>query len=309
MSVNDSDTLRAAYLRPPSQVAIWRAEHYAANLRSMIYETLCEFGPPVREKNVLLKPNFVALDDAGAVDTSPALVAAAREAFLSLGARSVTVAEGSALERDSGAIAESLHLWDFMERSREAFVDLNTDEVCRVALRSRASSLREIYLPRTILRSDYIVSMPKLKTHRWAGLSLSLKNMFGIVPGNCYGWPKNVLHWAGISRAILDLNSTIRPNFAIVDGIVGMEGDGPLHGTAKPCGVVVMGDDPVAVDATCARIAGFAPERLDYLAHAGRLLGNLREADIRQIGETVERVRTPFAPPPRRRSSQAFHLA
>ncbi|MGH9354567.1 MAG: DUF362 domain-containing protein, partial [Terriglobia bacterium] len=256
-----------------------------------------------------LKPNFVALDAAGVVDTSPALVGAAREAFLRFGARSVTVAEGSALERDSAAIAESLHLWDFMERTRDSFIDLNTDDVCRVALRSRASSLREIYLPRTVLRSDYIVSMPKLKTHRWAGLSLSLKNMFGIVPGSCYGWPKNVLHWAGISRAILDLNSTIRPDFAIVDGVVGMEGDGPLHGAAKPCGAVVMGDDPVAVDATCARIVGFAPERLDYLAHAGRLLGNLREEDIRQIGETVESVRTPFKPPPRRHSAQGFDAA
>lgn len=303
------DTLQPAYLRPPSCVTIRRAEHYAANLESMVYETLREFGSPVREKNVLLKPNFVGLDSGGAMDTSPALVAAARDAFLRLGARSVTVAEGSALERDSTAIAESLHLWDFMERSRDAFVDLNTDEVCRVALRSRASSLRELYLPRTVLRSDFIVSMPKLKTHRWAGLTLSLKNMFGIVPGNCYGWPKNVLHWAGISRAILDLNSTVRPDFAIVDGVIGMEGDGPLHGTAKPCGVIVMGDDPVAVDATCARIAGFAPERLDYLAHAGRLLGNLREEGIRQIGETVESVRTPFVPPPRRHSSQARHLA
>ncbi|HLI30532.1 MAG TPA: DUF362 domain-containing protein [Terriglobia bacterium] len=303
------DTLQPAYLRPPSRTAIRRVEQYGLDLESVIYETLGEFEPPVREKTVLLKPNFVGLDSGGATNTSPALVAATREAFLRLGARSVIVAEGSALERDSTAIAESLHLWDFMARSREAFVDLNTDEVCRVALRSKSSSLRELYLPRTVLRSDFIVSMPKLKTHRWAGLTLSLKNMFGIVPGNCYGWPKNVLHWAGISRAILDLNSTIRPDFAIVDGVVGMDGDGPLHGKAKPCGVVVMGDDPVAVDATCARIAGFAPERLDYLAHAGRLLGNLREENIRQIGETVESVQTPFAPPPRRNGSQACHLA
>jgi uncharacterized protein (DUF362 family) len=55
--------------------------------------------------------------------------------------------------------------------------------------------------------------------------------MFGIVPGSCYGWPKNVLHWAGIDRSILDIAA--RPDFAIVDGIMGMEGKGPIQGTSK----------------------------------------------------------------------------
>jgi uncharacterized protein (DUF362 family) len=137
--------------------------------------------------------------------------------------------------------------------------------------------------------------MPKLKTHHWAGVTLSLKNMFGIVPGNCYGWPKNVLHWAGLTRSILDINGTVRPDFAIVDGIVGMEGNGPIQGTAKSCEVLVLGDDPVAVDSTCARIMGLAPERIDYLANAALLLGHLREDRIVQLGESVARVRKPFA--------------
>jgi uncharacterized protein (DUF362 family) len=137
--------------------------------------------------------------------------------------------------------------------------------------------------------------MPKLKTHHWAGVTLSLKNMFGIVPGNCYGWPKNALHWAGLTRSILDINSTVLPDLAIVDGIVGMEGNGPIQGQAKACGVLVVGDDPVAVDATCARIMGLAPERIDYLSQAGLLLGHVKEANILQLGERIESVRTPFA--------------
>jgi uncharacterized protein (DUF362 family) len=137
--------------------------------------------------------------------------------------------------------------------------------------------------------------MPKLKTHHWVGVTLSLKNMFGIVPGCCYGWPKNILHWAGIVSSILDLNSTVRPDFAIVDGIIGMEGNGPIQGSAKPSGVLILGDDPVAVDATCARVMGLEPERIDYLAKAGVLLGHLRPENIRQLGESVASVRTPFA--------------
>jgi uncharacterized protein (DUF362 family) len=145
-----------------------------------------------------------------------------------------------------------------------------------------------------VLRADFVVSMPKLKTHHWAGVTLSLKNMFGIVPGHCYGWPKNILHWVGISKSILDLNSTVRPDFAIVDGIIGMEGNGPTQGQAKASGLLVMGDDPVAVDATCARVMGLLPERIEYLHRAALLLGNLGEGKIEQIGETVADVLTPF---------------
>jgi uncharacterized protein (DUF362 family) len=97
-----------------------------------------------------------------------------------------------------------------------------------------------LWLPRTLLVSDFIVSMPKVKTHHWTGVTLSMKNMFGIVPGLRYGWPKNVLHWAGIHESILDICATVRPHFVIADGIVGMEGDGPLNGTAKKLNTILL---------------------------------------------------------------------
>jgi uncharacterized protein (DUF362 family) len=119
--------------------------------------------------------------------------------------------------------------------------------------------------------------------------------MFGIVPGSCYGWPKNVLHWAGIHRAILDINAAARPDFAIVDGIMGMEGNGPIQGTPKASGVLILGNDPVAVDATCCRIMGLVPERVQYLSAAATLLGHLKPDKIQQLGESLESVRIPFA--------------
>ena len=121
-----------------------------------------------------------------------------------------------------------------------------------------------------------------------------MKNMFGIVPGACYGWPKNVLHWAGIDRAILDINAAARPDFAIVDGIVGMEGNGPTQGKSKASGVLVLGNDPVAVDATCCRVMGLRPERVKYLQQAGTLLGHLQADKIQQVGEHIESVRQSF---------------
>jgi uncharacterized protein (DUF362 family) len=175
------------------------------------------------------------------------------------------------------------------------FRDLNLDDVERVPLATRASRLKELYLPKTVLGVDFLVSVAKLKTHHWAGVTLSLKNMFGIVPGACYGWPKNVLHWAGIDRSILDINAVARPDFAIIDGIIGMEGNGPLQGTPKPAGVLIFGDDPVAVDATGCRVMGLNPDKVSYLAGAGTLLGHVDPLKIQQVGETIERVRAPFA--------------
>ena len=172
---------------------------------------------------------------------------------------------------------------------------MNIDDVERVELQTRATRLKELFLPKTVLGVDFLVSMPKLKTHHWAGVTLSLKNMFGIVPGSCYGWPKNVLHWAGIDRSILDINAAARPDLAIVDGIMGMEGNGPIQGTPKAVGVLLFGDDPVAVDATACRVMGLLPEKVDYLARAGTMLGHVEASNIQQLGEGIDGVKTPFA--------------
>jgi uncharacterized protein (DUF362 family) len=286
--------LLPGFARRPARVAIRRAKSYGGNLLALVFETLREFDLPVRGKTVLLKPNFVAFDPVGVRNTHPAVVAAVRESFLRLGAREVVVGDGPAVERDTQAILDSMRLRDHMGPAAEEFVDLNLDDVHPVKLKTRASRLRELYLPAAVLQADFVVSLAKLKTHHWTGVTLTLKNMFGIVPGSCYGWPKNLLHWAGITRALLDLASTVPPDFSIVDGIVGMEGNGPLEGTPRASGVLVLGDDPVAVDATSTRIMGLVPERIDYLKKASRLLGHIREERIQQLGEKIAQVRMPF---------------
>ena len=124
---------------------------------------------------------------------------------------------------------------------RIPFIDLNYDQGYATANIGRYSSLTNLTFPETVRQVDWIVSLAKMKTHHWAGVTLSMKNLFGVMPGIYYGWPKNVLHYAGIDAAILDIVSALQPQFAIVDGIVGMEGDGPIMGTPKPAGVLVMG--------------------------------------------------------------------
>jgi uncharacterized protein (DUF362 family) len=146
-----------------------------------------------------------------------------------------------------------------------------------------------------MLETDVVVSMPKVKTHHWAGVTLSLKNMFGTIPGSVYGWPKNVLHWKGIDRSILDINSTMPVHFVIADGIVAMEGNGPLHGTARNLGRIVMSDDPVAADFTCARLMGLDPYRISHQAQAAQFLGNGDVQRIEQLGERLPRTVRPFS--------------
>ena len=284
-----------SFQRPPSRVVIRRVASYQQELATQILESLDVYKLPVRGKAVLLKANLVGLDPLGVMNTHPAVIAATREAFLRLGASDVFVGDGPAMDRDTFAILESVKLKDFTGPVGGFFRDLNLDDVSRVALPSRASRLKELYLPRTVLGVDFLVSIAKLKTHHWAGVTLSLKNMFGIVPGACYGWPKNVLHWAGIDNSILDINAVARPDFAIIDGIIGMEGNGPIQGTAKPAGVLILGDDPVAVDATACRVMGLRPEKVPYLAKAGTLLGNLEMPKILQLGESLDRVQSRFS--------------
>src|SRR5271157_2882584 len=121
-----------------------------------------------------------------------------------------------------------------------------------------------------------------------------MKNMFGVVPGARYGWPKNVLHWKGIQESILDLCATIPIRFVIADGILAMEGNGPLNGTARPLGKIVLSNDPVAADASCARLMGFEPDRITHIREGPRFLGNASPTLIEEVGETVTSPTTPF---------------
>jgi len=83
-------------------------------------------------------------------------------------------------------------------------------------------------------------------------------------------------------------------HFVIADGIVAMEGNGPLNGTPRYLGKVVLTDDPVAADVTCARLMGFEPHRIDHICEASRFIGNSSSALIDQVGETLTRPAAPF---------------
>jgi uncharacterized protein (DUF362 family) len=286
------DAVRQA---PRSRVAILPAEGYDGGLVDVVLRGLRLFDLALAGKRVVLKPNFVEHDPNGVVNTHPVLVAASIEAFRRAGARQVVVAEGPGHYRDTEHLLTATGLHRVLREHRTRYVDLNNDDTRRLPTGSHYTRLSHLHLPETLLEADLLVSMPKLKTHHWAGVTLSLKNMFGCIPGAVYGWPKNVLHWAGIHESIVDINSTLTvPRFAIVDGIVGMEGNGPIQGEARRCGALIFGDDPVAVDATAARLMTIDPSQIRYIVEAGRFLGNSAESRIDQVGEPIDRLRQDF---------------
>jgi uncharacterized protein (DUF362 family) len=281
-----------------AETFIGKAGSYSDDIASLILTGFRELQVSVQEirgKRILLKANIVESHrNAEQIVTHPSVVIAAAEAFLQLGADKVIVAEGPGHCRDTYMILEEAGYDKIVDQKRITFVDLNYDDWLTISNAGTKTNLKSFAVPATLKQVDWIVSMPKLKTHHWAGVTLSMKNMFGALPGSFYGWPKNVFHQAGIETSIIDINSTLRPHFAIVDGIVGMEGDGPIMGTAKKAGVIVMGRNLTATDATCARLMGINPYKVKYLADAKGRLGPLNDSLITQRGEKWESVRTDF---------------
>jgi uncharacterized protein (DUF362 family) len=284
----------ASYRRPRSFVAVLNAAEYSEKIDTLLMDGLRLFRLNLLGKTVVLKPNMVE-DLPGPVNTNANIVGAAARCFLRFGAARVVIGEGPGHQRDTELVVEAADLKPHLADRRIEFVDLNRDELAKEKLKANYSGLGELWLPRSILDSDFVVSMPKVKTHHWAGVTLSLKNMFGIVPGMKYGWPKNLLHWHGIHESILDICATVPIHFVIADGITAMEGNGPLQGTTRELGKIVLADDPVAADATCARLMGFDPLRVQHLSEGGRFLGNLRADRITMLAERAEAPIRPFA--------------
>jgi len=253
--------------------------------------------PNFRGKRVVLKPNMVEIEEGHPITTNPAVLAAAVKLVDYLGASEIIIAEGPGHMRDTEMVLARSGIGAMVKKLGLRFVDLNLDDIEAVQTPDSFTGLHEVYMPKTIMAADAVVSVPKLKTHHWVGVTCSMKNLFGTVPGRKYGWPKNLLHQKGITKWIIDLQHIVRPQLAVVDAIIAMEGDGPINGTAKHTGFVVIGSDLAAVDATCIRTMEIAIEAIPYMYMAGQVVGNIDEHAINVIGRSIASVRQPFVKP------------
>jgi uncharacterized protein (DUF362 family) len=227
---HDEASLRA-------DVLIARAGSYSDDLEPIIRQGLRELGlgpAAVKGKTILLKPNLVEpTRSAPHINTHPRVVIAVAEVFRRWQARLVLVAEGQGHCRDSQYVLDESGLGDALTESRLEFVDLNHDDIAGARNELGFTSLENLMLPVTLRRADLIVSLPKMKTHHWAGVTLA-------------------------------------------------------------AGVLVMGTNLPAVDATCARIMGIDPWKVAYLAGASGRLGPIAERHIAQRGEALGSMVQPF---------------
>lgn len=284
-------------MRGRASVFIARHQVYAGPIRQTIEDGLiaCGIEPQaIRGKRVLLKPNLVEpTRDIPHMTTHPAVIIATAEVFRAWGA-TVTVGEGPGHVRDTEMALVESGVQEALDAAKLPFADLNYEEVAWVKNRGRASQLEGFYFPRSVVEADLIVSIPKMKTHHWVGVTASMKNLYGVIPGIKYGWPKNVLHHAGIPETVFDINASLPKTITVVDGIDCMEGDGPILGSRKHMGILALGTSLPAVDATLCRMMGIAPERIGYLRLAANRLGPIANRFVQQQGERWESVVSPF---------------
>lgn len=147
---------------------------------------------------------------------------------------------------------------------------------------------RVLHIEKEVVESDYVINVAKLKTHMVTMISLALKNMYGIIPGN----EKQMIHAQapkikGFSEAVAAIWSTRKADLNIIDAVVGLEGNGPNYlGTTKKFGYIIAGTDPVAVDTIGSRLMGIVPERLVLLQVCEKMgLGTM--SNIEMVGDKL----------------------
>ena len=167
-----------------SRVAILHAQRYSQELAQILWAGLRLFPIDILGKRVVLKPNLVDYAPGDAINTHPLLVLAAAESFRCMGAKSVIVAEGPGHQRDTQLVLSQSGYQQSLREEKIRFVDLNRDELIRTPLGASYMGIKRLWLPRTVLETDFLVSMPKIKTHHRAGVTLSIVAMEGNGPLN-----------------------------------------------------------------------------------------------------------------------------
>ncbi len=273
-------------LKPPAIVGLGQCASYEGDLLTALRSlwNLSDM-PVLKGKTVLVKPNILDATGENIATTHPKFVGAVVSLLRELGPSSIAVGDGSAFRRDTASVAKSYGLDAVLNAQDVPFIDLNYDELVPVKIRDGwIRSTDRLWLPKHVAEADYIISLPKLKTHHWAGVTLSLKNLLGVIPGSKYGWAKNIIHMNGINATILGLYQSLPAVLAMVDGIIGMEGNGPLFGKPVQHGLLAMGRDPLAVDIICAQLMGFSIESIAHLAGAATAgIGQAQKIDTRGV--------------------------
>ncbi|MFV2041400.1 MAG: DUF362 domain-containing protein [Candidatus Hydrothermarchaeales archaeon] len=201
--------------------------------------------------------------------------------------KEVVVMESDGFTDSASMAAEKTGVLEVCSYFDVPFVNLSSDIQIPVKLELRA--LNNVKVPRTFLKADFIVNLPVMKTHILSIVSLGMKNMFGILPR-----PRSTYH-SKLSDAICDVLTIRKPDLTIMDGIIGMEGDGPITGSPKKMDLLLASTDVLALDVTACRVMRINPVHVDHIQKAAYYdLGEDNPSKIQVKGEKIEDVWSKF---------------
>jgi uncharacterized protein (DUF362 family) len=239
---------------------------------------------------VLIKVNFISTKtyESGAT-TDPlvveALVHKARE-FTD----KIFVVESDASTTNADKACKATGMLRVCEDNKVKFINLRREKE-RVALEiSDPEVLHKIKVPKIVVGSA-IINAAKLKTHSETGVTLGMKNMFGLLPEKM----KFKYHLRNISKVIVDINSVLKPKFTIIDGFYALEGPGPVSGNPVKMDLIMAGRDVLAVDATACRIMGIDPFEIYHIRRAyEKGFGEIAQDKIEVVGNRIDEVARKF---------------
>ena len=238
-------------------------------------------------EQVLIKINFITDKtwDTGAT-TDPIVVEAIIRKLENLPVK-IYVVESDATITNADKAFEKTGMKEMCDRNGIEWLNLgHVKDRVKIEI-PNGEALKSITVPRLVTESA-IISAAKLKTHLNTTVTLGMKNMFGLLPDKL----KGKYHMKGISKVVVDINSVLRSALTVIDGFVGMEGRGPVDGTPVQMNLIIAGTDPVATDATTARVMGFNPFEIKHIRKAHER--GLGKSEAKVVGEKLEAVRRTF---------------
>jgi uncharacterized protein (DUF362 family)/Pyruvate/2-oxoacid:ferredoxin oxidoreductase delta subunit len=211
-------------------------------------------------ERILLKPNWImAVPPERGATTHPSVFQAVCEVFQAAGADLCygdSPGNGTS-EEETEKAAKVTGFWDIAARLNVPLADFANGRTVQTA----GIEPREFFVANAALDCDGIISLPKLKTHAMMKMTGAVKNQFGCIPGKRKGqYHAQIKNHTEFAQMLVDLNMLIEPRLYIMDGIVAMEGNGPMNGDPKKMNVMMFSTDPVALDAIACRLVALNPE-------------------------------------------------
>jgi uncharacterized protein (DUF362 family) len=260
------------------------------------------------DRPVLIKPNLVSTTkEKELAVTHRDSVIATLDFLKGMGVRKFIVADGAGLGARLDGALDAFGYRELQKRYDIEFRDLNFDEPVELTLFDSEFRPKRFQIARTVV-DCYRVSVARMKTHDTVVVTLAVKN---TVIGSLVGAAnKPTVHqgYPAMNLSMARIAATIPNDISIIDGIVGMEGDGPVGGTAISPGVVVASADPVACDMVGCELMGFDPDDVGYLYYLRQMQGLSRE-QVQVLGEKVESCRMKFRPHSRYRDQLGWRVA